>query len=116
MPYETIAVQPFTPTMGAEVGNVDLLQPLAEQTQEELNTALLEHLVLFFRHQDLTFEQHKQFGRHFGDLHILPTVPGPEGHRTGSGTMPYGKTYPYERAGVTVVFPVTDFSLHTSDK
>jgi taurine dioxygenase len=80
MPYETISVRPVTPTIGAEIGNVDLSQPLSEQTQQELNDALLDHLVLFFRDQDLDFEQHKRFGRYFGDLHIHPNVPGPEGH------------------------------------
>jgi len=37
-------------------------------------------LVLFFRNQDMTLEQHKQFARQFGDLHIHPGIPGPEGH------------------------------------
>lgn len=80
MPYETIALQPVTPTIGAEVGNIDLSQPLSPQTQQELNDALLEHLVLFFRDQDLDFEQHKRLGRYFGDLHVHPNVPGPDGH------------------------------------
>lgn len=80
MPYATISVRPLTPTIGAEIGNVDLSQPLSEQTQQELNDALLEHLVLFFRDQDLDFEQHKRFGRYFGELHIHPNAPGTDGH------------------------------------
>jgi taurine dioxygenase len=80
MSYETISVQPVTPTIGAEIGNVDLTQSLSEQTQRELNDALLKHLVLFFRDQDLDFDQHKRLGRYFGDLHIHPNVPGADGH------------------------------------
>ena len=36
---------------------------------------MLEHLVLFFRDQDITHEQHVAFGRHFGELHIHPSAP-----------------------------------------
>src|SRR6266699_605618 len=39
-----------------------------------------EHQVLFFRDQPLDVEGHKAFGRYFGDLHIHPNTPGPEGH------------------------------------
>jgi taurine dioxygenase len=80
MPYTTITVTPVTPRIGAEVEGIDLAQPLSEQTVDELQQALLEHLVLFFRQQELDFEQHKRFGSYFGDLHIHPNVKGPEGH------------------------------------
>jgi len=36
--------------------------------------------VIFFRDQDLTLEQHKAFGRLFGQLHVHPSASGPEGH------------------------------------
>jgi taurine dioxygenase len=78
--FTTITVQPVTPNIGAEVEGVDLAQPLSDETVQELHDALIEHLVLFFRDQDLTFEQHKRFGRYFGELHIHPTAPSPEGH------------------------------------
>jgi taurine dioxygenase len=78
--FTTITVQPVTPNIGAEVEGVDLAQPLSDETAQELHNALIEHLVLFFRDQDLTFEQHKRFGRYFGELHIHPTAPSPEGH------------------------------------
>ena len=80
MPYTTIDVRPATPSIGAEIHSVDLRQPLDDQTVEELHQALLDHLVLFFRDQDLTFEQHKAFGRYFGDLHVHPNNPGPDGN------------------------------------
>ena len=80
MPYTTIKVKPVTPSIGAEIDGVDLTQPLSDQTVQELHQALLNHLVLFFRDQDMTFEQHKDFGRHFGKLHVHPNVQGPEDH------------------------------------
>ncbi len=78
--YETISVEPVSPVIGAEISGVDLSQPLGNQTVQEIHDALMAHLVVFFRDQDLTLDQHKAFGRHFGDLHVHPAAPGPEGH------------------------------------
>lgn len=77
-PYETITVTPLTPNIGAEVTGIDLAQPLSDQQYEEVHRAWMNHLVLFFRDQTLTIEQHKAFGRRFGDLHIHPmtALPG----------------------------------------
>lgn len=79
--YETISVKPVTPYIGAEISNVDLSQPLSNQTVEEMHKALAEHLVLFFRDQDISHEDHKRFGRLFGDLHIHSGVGGIDGHK-----------------------------------
>ena len=78
--YETITVEPVSPVIGAEISGVDLSQPLGNQTFQEIHDALMAHLVVFFRDQDLTLDQHKAFGRHFGDLHVHPAAPGPDGH------------------------------------
>jgi taurine dioxygenase len=78
--YTTISVTPVTPNIGASVEGIDLSQPLSDETVQELHDALIEHLVLFFRDQDLSFEQHKRFGRYFGELHIHPTAPSPDGY------------------------------------
>ena len=80
MSYRRIEVDPLTPAIGAEINGVDLAQPLDEQTFDEIHDAWMKHLVIFFRDQDLTLDQHKAFGRYFGDLHIHPAAPGPEGH------------------------------------
>ncbi len=45
-----------------------------------MHEALADHQVLFFRDQPFTFDSQKAFGRLFGDLHIHPNTPGPEGH------------------------------------
>jgi taurine dioxygenase len=81
MTYETIEVQKLTPTIGAEIFGVDLAKPLGNQQFQEVHDALMEHLVVFFRDQNLTPEQQKDFGRRFGKLHIHPNAPQPiEGH------------------------------------
>ncbi len=80
MPYETITVKPVTPVIGAEISDVDLRKPLGNQQFQEVHDALMAHQVIFFRDQDLTLDQHKTFGRLFGELHIHPNSAGPEGH------------------------------------
>ncbi len=78
--YETINVEPVSPVIGAMISGVDLRQPLGNQTFQELHDALMEHLVIFIRDQDIDLEQQKAFARQFGQLHIHPTAPSPEGH------------------------------------
>lgn len=80
MGYGTIEITPMTPRIGAEVSGIDLTKSLGNQQFQELHDALMEHSVLFFRNQDVDVEQHKNFGRLFGDLHIHPGSPPPPGH------------------------------------
>ena len=80
MGYETIEITPMTPRIGAEVSGIDLTESLGNQQFQELHDALMEHSVLFFRNQEVDVEQHKNFGRLFGDLHIHPGSPPPPGH------------------------------------
>lgn len=80
MTFETITVRPVTPRIGAEIDNVDLSQPLGNETFQEIRDALMRHQVIFFRDQKMSLEQHKELGRMFGELHIHPGSPGPEGH------------------------------------
>ena len=69
----TIEVRPLTPTIGAEVLGIDLGQPLTPSQFDQIHSALMRHLVIFFRDQHLSIEQHKAFGRRFGELDIHPT-------------------------------------------
>jgi taurine dioxygenase len=78
-PYETLTVDKLTPVVGAEVGRVDLSRPLSERQLDEIHRALMENLVIFFRDQTLTPEQHLAFGRLFGDLHLHPAAPHEKG-------------------------------------
>jgi taurine dioxygenase len=54
--------------LGAEIIGLDLSQPLDEATFARVHQAHLAHLVLVFRDQHLTPEQHIAFSRRFGPL------------------------------------------------
>jgi taurine dioxygenase len=77
--YEAITVDRLTPVIGAEIGGVDLASPLPERQLDEIRRALAEHLVIFFRDQTLTPEQHLAFGGRFGALHRHPAAPHEDG-------------------------------------
>ena len=66
-----------TPTLGAEIAGIDLSVSLDAATVDRLRQVWLDRKVLIFRDQRLTRDQHKAFGRCFGDLHIHPS------HRAG---------------------------------
>jgi taurine dioxygenase len=74
MTYETIEVRKTTPVIGAEIFGVDLSQQLSNRQFDEIHRALMENLVIFFRDQKLTIEQHKVFGARFGKLHVHPNA------------------------------------------
>ena len=79
MTYRRISVEPLTPAIGAEIADVDLREPLDEDTYAEIRHALLAHGVIFFRDQSIDHEQHLAFGRRFGELHIHPASPCVDG-------------------------------------
>src|SRR5262247_3466099 len=57
-PYETIGVDKLTPIIGAEIDGVDLARPLSNRTVDEIHRALAENIVIFFRDQHITPQQH----------------------------------------------------------
>ena len=69
--YQHITVNPVAGTIGAEISGVNLGN-FNDAEFAEIRAALLEHQVIFFRDQELTRDQHKAFGRRFGELHIHP--------------------------------------------
>ena len=80
MPYDALQIEPVTPKIGAFVSGINIAAALSNHEISELQQALADHQVLFFRDQPFTLESHKAFGRLFGQLHIHPNTPGPEGH------------------------------------
>ncbi|MDQ0401824.1 TauD/TfdA family dioxygenase [Streptomyces sp. NBC_01723] len=73
-PYEHFEVVPQARTIGAEIRGVDLSRPLGATLREELNRALLEWKVLFFRAQHLTSGQQRDFAGHWGELETNPLL------------------------------------------
>ena len=78
--YDHITVAPVAGALGAEIGGVDLAKRLSDNALAEIRRAFVENLVIFFRGQDITPEQHKAFARHFGDLHVNEFFPRVDGH------------------------------------
>lgn len=61
-----ITINPITPGFAAEIGDVDLSQPLDADTLEAIRQAFWTYAVLVFGEQHLTASQHLAFARHFG--------------------------------------------------
>lgn len=78
--YQTLSVQPLTPTIGAEVGGVRMNGDVSPEQVEEIRRALLDWKVIFFRDQDVTRDEHVAFGRLFGELEVHPFTPNHPDH------------------------------------
>jgi taurine dioxygenase len=65
--------------LGAEILGIDLSGDLSSDAAKAIRAALLEHLVIFFRDQDLTFGQFMAFARAMGHPVEYPFVKGIEG-------------------------------------
>ena len=66
------SINRLSPTIGAELLDLDLKQPLTDSLKDEIYKALLVYKVIFFRDQDLTIEEHMDFAKNFGELEIHP--------------------------------------------
>ncbi|HZQ01585.1 MAG TPA: TauD/TfdA family dioxygenase [Reyranella sp.] len=76
-----IGISRVTPAIGAVISGVDLSRPLGNSEASALHDALMAHQVIFFRDQRMSVEQHKAFGRLFGDLLVHPAAKAElEGH------------------------------------
>ena len=67
-PYRTIEVTPYSPHVGAEIGGIDLTRPLPAEQLAELRRAFTDHLVLFFRDQEIGFDDHARLAEYFGTV------------------------------------------------
>lgn len=73
--YEHISVKPCAGVIGAQIGNVDLTRELPAVVVGEIEQALLQYEVIFFRNQDISPEDHLRFGHLFGGLARHPVLP-----------------------------------------
>ena len=75
------SIDPLTPTIGAEISGLDLSEPLGPETLDAVYQALIDHLVIFFRGQDLPPAAHLAFAESFGEIDKPhPVYPHAEGH------------------------------------
>ncbi|MBI1188793.1 MAG: taurine dioxygenase [Alphaproteobacteria bacterium] len=78
--FAALTVTPSGPLLGAEIAGVDLTAPLSAETIAAIRAALLKHKVLFFRDQDISYDDHIRFGRYFGDLEGHPVTTTVQGY------------------------------------
>jgi taurine dioxygenase len=76
---QPIAIQPIGGAIGAEISGVNLADDLSDDTIRTLRQALLDHLVIFFRDQDLPPARFLAFARRFGSPVEYPFLHGIEG-------------------------------------
>jgi taurine dioxygenase len=76
----TLDIRPIAGALGAEIHGVDLDRPLDDGTAAAIRRALLDHLVIFFRDQELPPERFLAFARRFGEPMEYPLVKGIEGY------------------------------------
>ena len=66
----SLRITPIASELGAEVAGVDLREPLTDGALQELQQALLDHLVLFFHDQPLEPGQQRALAERFGPLDV----------------------------------------------
>lgn len=74
-PYRLFDLRPLGPIVGAEITGVDLRAPLSPEVFAELDRALLEWKVIFFRGQEISSDQQREFALNWGELEEHPVVP-----------------------------------------
>ncbi len=75
----TLEIRPIAGAIGAELHGVNLAEELPDAVVAEIRQALLDHLVIFFRDQDLPPERFAAFAKRFGTPVEYPFVKGIEG-------------------------------------
>jgi alpha-ketoglutarate-dependent 2,4-dichlorophenoxyacetate dioxygenase len=73
-----ITLSAMTPGFAAEVGDIDLAQPLSPADEQAIRAAFTEYGVLIFTAQTLTAQQHLDFAKIFGPLErsVASIMPG----------------------------------------
>jgi alpha-ketoglutarate-dependent taurine dioxygenase len=79
MRRNSIEIRLLAGAIGAEIFGIDLAAPLDDETVAAIRRAWLDHLVIFFRDQELPPAQFLAFTRHFGEAVEYPFVKGIEG-------------------------------------
>ena len=78
--YAHLRVEPLTSVVGAEILDVDLSTLPPDAVMRDIEQALMDWGVVFFRDQDISTEAHIEFSRWFGELEVHPFAPHKEGY------------------------------------
>jgi len=76
----TLSVQPIGGALGAEIHGVDLATECSDETVAAIRAAWLEHLVVFFRDQELAPDRFLAFAQRIGEPVEYPFVRGIDGY------------------------------------
>ena len=76
----TLDIRPIAGALGAEIHGIDLSSALDGETVAAVRRALLDHVVIFFRDQDLPPERFLAFARRLGTPVEYPLVKGIDGY------------------------------------
>ena len=76
MAASRLETRPLSSALGAEIFGVDLGEPLDDGTVRALRVALLEHVVIFFRDQELSPPQLLALAERFGEVVEYPLIKG----------------------------------------
>lgn len=76
MTMARIDVHPISGALGAEIRGVDLSKDISDEVVVQIREAWLEHLVIFFRDQDITPAQQVAIAQRFGEPVEYPFVQG----------------------------------------
>jgi taurine dioxygenase len=79
MGINALDIHPIAGALGAEILGIDLAHDLGDETVAAIRAAWLEHLVIFFRDQELSPEQLLTLAKRFGEPIEYPFVKGLEG-------------------------------------
>lgn len=69
-------IRPTAGALGAEIFGLDLSKPLDEPTVAAIRDAFHEHLVIFFRNQEICSDDFLRFAGYFGEVVPYPMVKG----------------------------------------
>ena len=108
MTTSTITVSPLTSAVGAEITGLDLRQELDGATVSDIKKALNDHLVLFFRDQDVAPEDQLRFCQIFGPLKVSEFSP----NYSAGASLPPGLTV-IDQNGRVDLFTDTWHTDHT---
>ena len=75
-----ITVTPVAGALGAEIGGVDIGNGLDADTVAQVRQALLDHLVIFLRDQEMSMDAYMAFAAAFGTPAQYPLLPGIPGY------------------------------------
>ena len=70
----SVTVRPFAAGLGADISGVDIRDPLNTADRAAIRAAWLANLVLRFRGQPMTDEQHLALTSQFGELEFNPAT------------------------------------------